>query len=97
MEFFMNDEYERTVVSIIDEHNENSTITLDKWTSDVLHEHLPDVHASIQKVYNAICEQNIKKGLNLSRREKGNEVRKYANRKAMEFSPVTLDLSDLEF
>jgi hypothetical protein len=47
----MNDDYEGTVISITDENNEKSTITLDKWTSDVLHEHLVDVHALIQRVF----------------------------------------------
>lgn len=92
----MNEEYERTVISIIDEHNEKSTITLDKWTSDVLHEHLSDVHASIQKVYNSICGLDKMKDLNLSRRQKGNEVRKAASRKALELNPINIDLSDLD-
>ena len=93
----MNEEYERTVISIIDENNEKSTITLDKWTSDVLHENLDDVHAWIQKLYNAVCEKNTKRSQKLSRRERGNVVRQYANRKAMEFKPIEIDLSDFEF
>jgi len=93
----MSEEYERTVISIVDEYGENSTITLDKWTSDVLHEHLSDVHEWIQKLYNAVCDQNTKKSLKLSRREKGNAVRQHANRKAMEFKPINIDLSDFDF
>ena len=92
----MSEEYERTVISIVDESNENSTISLDKWTSDVLHEHLGDVHAWIQKVYNAVCEQNIERGLKLSRRERGNAVRQYANQKAMKLNPIEINLSDIE-
>lgn len=97
LEDFVSDEYERTVISIVDEHGENSSITLDKWTSDVLHENVKDVHVWIQRLYNAVCEKNSSNNLKLSRRERGNVVRQYANRKAMEFKPIEIDLSDINF
>ncbi len=92
----MNEEYERTVISITDENGEKSTITLDKWTSDILHTHYPDVHEVIQTIYNAVCKQNNDRNLKLSRRECGNYVRKWADTKATKLNPVDFDINAFE-
>jgi len=92
----MNEDYERTVISITDENDVKSTISLEKWTSDVLHEHFDDVHALIQRVYDEVCKQDTTRKLKLSRRKRGDYVRNLANKKAMELEPIELDLSDIE-
>lgn len=68
----------KTSYTITDEHQEKSTITLDKWAADLLQETLSDVHAWVQEKYDIVCE---KKPL-LSRREKGDVVRALARQEA---------------
>ena len=65
----------KTSYSIVDEHGEKSTITIDKWEADLLQERLPDVRQWMQQTYNRACE---KYSLS-SRREKGNVVRRHAH------------------
>jgi hypothetical protein len=69
---------EKTIYTITDESGERSTITVEKWISDLLQSSLPDVHAWIQEKYDASC----KKLPHLSRREKGNAVRERARLEA---------------
>jgi hypothetical protein len=61
----------KTTYTIIDEHNEKSSITVDKWAADLLQEMLPNVHLWIQQKYNLVCEKKP----HLTRREKGNVIR----------------------
>ncbi len=84
----------RTTFSIVDEHDENSSITLDKWTSDILHDHYSNMHEVIQNVYDAVCKQNKAQDLKLSRRKRGNEVRKWANQKALKLEPPEFNIED---
>ncbi|OIQ82048.1 hypothetical protein GALL_361660 [mine drainage metagenome] len=69
----------KTIYTIIDENDERSSITIDKWVADLLQEMLPDVHEWIKEKYDIIC---IKKP-QLSRREKGNLIRELARREAV--------------
>jgi len=93
----MNEENERTIISIVDENDDKSTITLDKWTSDILHSHFNDVHKWVQKLYNSVCVYNEKNSLKLSRRERGNLVRKLSNKKALDLNPIEITFEDLKF
>jgi hypothetical protein len=72
---------ERTIYTITDEHNERSTITLDKMIADVLQSALPDVHIWVQGTYDRVVEKKP----HLSRREKGDIVRVLAVREAQKF------------
>ena len=80
---------EKTIYTITDEHDDKSSITLDKWAADLLQEMLPDVHAWVQVKYNLVCEKKP----HLSRREKGDVVRALARREA-ESSPNYKSLAD---
>ena len=62
---------EKTIYSITDGHHEKTTITIDKWTADILQQWLPDVHCWLQEKYDRVCARHP----HLSRREKGNMVR----------------------
>ena len=90
----MTDSNDRTNISIVDEHGEHSTITLDKWTSDILHKHLDDVHGWVQKAYGVVCKWNTDNNKGLSRRERGNVVRQQANKKALEIEPPEFNFYD---
>lgn len=92
----MGDDYQRTVISITDEFGEPTTITLDKWVSDVLHAHLKDVHTWVQRVYDRVCEHDRAQSLDLSRRQKGDQVRSLAGKKALDFEPIEIDLTDFD-
>lgn len=81
---------ERTSYTITDEHEERSTITLEKWAADYLQELLPDVHAWVQKKYLLICEKKPE----LSCREKGNFLRKVAREKAKDH-PKYVSIADI--
>lgn len=81
----------KTAYSLIDEHGEKSTITVEKWMADLLQEMLPDVHKWVQEKYDSICEKKP----HLSRRKKGDVVRMLAYREAAK-SPRYKDfVSDL--
>ena len=69
---------EKTTYSIVDEHGDQSSITVDKWIADLLQDQLTDVHAWIQAMYFTACDKYPQ----LSRREKGNAVRERARREA---------------
>lgn len=71
----------KTNYSIVDEHGNQSTITLEKWIADILQSNLDDVHNSIQRVYNKINFNHP----SLSRRKKGDILRVAARRKANKF------------
>ena len=60
----------KTVCTVIDEHGERTTISLDKPVSDALHAELPNVHEWLQNAYNNVVADHPQ----LSRREKGNAV-----------------------
>jgi hypothetical protein len=68
----------KTAYSLIDEHGDKSTITVEKWAADLLQEMLPDVHKWVQEKYSLICEKKP----HLSRRKKGDVVRMLAYREA---------------
>jgi len=68
----------KTIYTIIDEHDEKSSITIDKWAADLLQEILPDVHSWVQQQYSIVCARRPQ----LTRREKGNVVRELARREA---------------
>jgi hypothetical protein len=82
----------KTTYTITDEHDDKSTITIDKWVADLLQEMLPDVHAWIQLKYDLVCEKKP----SLSRREKGNVVRGFATVEARK-SPGYKSLEDMLF
>jgi hypothetical protein len=69
---------EKTIYTITDEHNQRSSITINKWAADLLQETFPDVHAWIQGKYNLV---NTKRP-DLTRRQKGDIVRRLAEREA---------------
>ncbi|MBI5912102.1 MAG: hypothetical protein HY848_19405 [Betaproteobacteria bacterium] len=69
---------EHTLYSIIDEHGDKSTITLDKMIADALQESLPDVHVWIQAQYNRVAARKPE----LGRIQKGDLVRLLAQREA---------------
>lgn len=72
---------ERTTYSIRDENGCKSSITIEKWAADILQETMGDgVHVWIQERYILVCQKHS----HLTRREKGNLVRRIANRKAEE-------------
>ena len=79
----------KTIYTITDEHDEKSSITIDKWAADLLQDILPDVHAWIQQRYDLVCQKKP----DLSRREKGNVVRAMAQKEA-EKSPNYKSVSD---
>lgn len=66
----------KTTYSIMDEHNEKSSITIDKWVADLLQEVLQDVHSWIQQKYSLVCEKKP----HLTRREKGDYIRHLASK-----------------
>lgn len=81
----------KTSYSIIDEQGVKSTITIPKWEADLLQETLPDVHQWMQQTYNYVCQ----KSPHLSRREKGNVVRKHAHSLAAKHPKYKDFMSDL--
>jgi hypothetical protein len=68
----------KTLYTVTDEHGEKSTITIDKFTADILQAHLSNVHAWIQDSYDRVA---LKKP-GLTRREQGDHVRALAAREA---------------
>jgi len=68
----------RTIYTILDEHGEQSTITLRKLVADVLQESQPDVHTWIQCKYNKVAQKKPW----LNRRQKGNLVRALSEKEA---------------
>ena len=65
----------KTSYSIIDERGNKSTITIEKWEADLLQDRIHDVHNWLQDMFNRVCQRYEY----LSRREKGNQVRKIAH------------------
>lgn len=68
----------KTSYSIVDEHGDKSSITIEKWEADLLQESLQDVHRWIQQTYSRVSEKSV----HLSRIMKGNVVRKHAHYEA---------------
>lgn len=68
----------KTNYQIINENNEKTTITLEKWVADVLQTELADVHERIQSAYNRVCLQQP----NLTRRERGSLIRQMSKNTA---------------
>ena len=75
-ESFLSDK--KTLYSVVNEDGEKTTITLDKFTADILQAHLPNVHAWVQQTYDRVA---VKKP-ELSRRRQGDLVRILAAREA---------------
>lgn len=71
----------KTNYQIIDEHNEKTSITLEKWVVDILQIELPDVHKSIQNAY----DKFLLKKPELTRRERGNYIRELSVNSANQF------------
>ena len=67
-----------TQYSIIDDHGESTTISIDKWVADILQEHLNDVHQYIQDCFDRVTEKSPEVG----RVTRGNWVRLMAFLKA---------------
>lgn len=82
---------DRTIYTIIDEYGERTTITLDKFTADILQGWLPNVHAWVQATYDRVAEKKA----HLSRREKGDIVRVLASNKILECPGAKEILDDL--
>lgn len=61
----------KTNYQIINENNEKTTISLEKWVADILQLELKDVHKSIQDAYDKLTASYPK----LTRLEKGDIIR----------------------
>lgn len=75
-ESFVSDK--KTLYSVVNEDGEKTTITLEKFTADILQAHLPNVHAWVQQTYDRV----VVKKPDLSRRRQGDLVRILAAREA---------------
>ena len=71
----------KTNYQISNEHGEKTTITLEKWVADILQIELSDVHERIQKAY----DKTITEKPHLTRRERGNLIRKMAEATANKY------------
>jgi len=65
----------KTIYTFIDLSGGVSTLTLDKWISDVLEEECPDVHLWVQSQYNRLTSLDCSRGSGLSRRAVGDLIR----------------------
>lgn len=72
----------RTIYTIVNEHREKTTITIEKLIADVLQALFSDVHRWLQNAYDRVST----KYPNLGRRQKGDIVR-LLSIKAVEKSP----------
>lgn len=71
----------KTLYTIVNEHGEKTTITLDKWIADVLQFALgAEVHTRIQAAYDKV----LAKYPDLSRKQRGDLVRQMAFIRAQE-------------
>jgi hypothetical protein len=64
----------KTNYQILNEDNEKTTITLDKWVADILQFELDDVHHRIQLAYDKVLQAKPE----LGRKLRGNNVRRMA-------------------
>jgi hypothetical protein len=80
---------ETTNYSITNENNQRSTITLPKFTADVLQIHIPNVHNWIQYIYDSVLGKMPHK----TRRYRGNIVRLLSEREAQKH-PMYYELID---
>lgn len=78
----------KTNYQIVDEFDEKTTITLEKWVADILQVQLPDVHRKIQDAYN----QSLATHPDLSRRERGNLIRERAKISANQYQDTKKQL-----
>jgi cation transport regulator ChaC len=81
---------ETTTYSIIDEHDERSSITLSKREADALQQ-IIDVHQWVQVEYLRLCDSHPK----LGRRKKGDAIRRLAYvvaRKNQNYRPLADEL-----
>lgn len=69
---------DRTLYKIHNEIGKKTSITLEKWIADILQESLPDVHAWVQNAYVIVTRKKPE----LSRRQKGDLVRRMSVREA---------------
>jgi hypothetical protein len=74
----------KTNYQIINEDNEKTTITLEKWVADILQIVLPNVHESIQRAYN----KTLKESPELTRRERGNLLRAMSEKTANQHQEI---------
>lgn len=68
-----------TLYTFRDEHGARSTLTLDKFVADFLHDCREDVHAWVQETYESVAGTWPQ----LGRVQKGNVVRAFAMREAL--------------
>jgi len=78
----------KTNYQILNEYGEKTTITLEKWVADILQIETDDVHNRIQLLFNKLS----KKDSNLSRRERGNAIRRSATIKANSFQETKMKI-----
>ena len=71
----------KTNYQITNEDGEKTTISLEKWVADVLQLELDDVHAKVQSAY----DQSLATHPELSRRVRGNYIRKMSEVTANKF------------
>jgi hypothetical protein len=71
----------KTNYQIINENSEKTTITLEKWVADILQLELSNVHESLQEAYNQLALNHP----NLTRRKKGDYLRRVAELKANKY------------
>lgn len=81
---------DRTIYTILDEHKQDTTITLEKFVADILQENLPDVHAWVQSTYDKVAEKRP----HLGRRQKGDFVRALSTREALKHLAASGQLDD---
>jgi hypothetical protein len=81
---------DRTIYTILDEHRQDTTITLEKYVADILQENLPDVHAWVQSTYDMV----VAKRPHLGRRQKGDLVRALSSREALTHLKTSGQLDD---
>lgn len=82
---------ERTLYSLDDEYGDRTTLTLDKISADVLQRHLPDVHAWVELVYSHVVDKRP----DLTRREKGDVVRRLVQREAERYPDYEAKLTQI--
>jgi|APSaa5957512576_1039674.scaffolds.fasta_scaffold125612_1 hypothetical protein len=74
---------QRTIYPINDKTDEQTTLNITKYDSDILQKVVPDVHQYLQEIYNWVAESQP----NLSRLTKGNKVRSIVWRKVGQHMP----------
>ena len=81
-----------TKYEILDERGGKTTITLYKWTADVLQIVVPNVHAWVKNTYDRVAEKYPL----LTRRAKGDLVRRLASKEAEAHPEVHARIPELQ-